>query len=387
MVKSIYFLKPAWCGIHPAGLWPEQDFQSVTRAAALRRWFLTPSYADTTVLLPVVREIVGVARQVKSRPDETEDLIQIYVPLAQDTPGDIFFMIVRPSSGSAEALAPSVRAAIARVDKQQLVSVRDVMTLDDVVWTATARHRFRAVLVTGFAGLALLLGMVGLFGVIAYSVQERVRDFGVRKALGATTGDVLWLVARSRCNHRDRSLHWAGAVGSPGPAPCDDAVRCPANGSRHVRIRRDRAGPHRGGVHDRSRLARDPHRSRCDSATGVTTQYKRRPRKFGRPGREAPVTSRDILHCVYTTTQRKVQPKMNDPIMGTIFLFAGTFAPKGYAMCQGQLMQISQNTALFSILGTTYGGDGRSNFALPKLSGPEGTSYIIAVTGIYPSRE
>jgi microcystin-dependent protein len=78
---------------------------------------------------------------------------------------------------------------------------------------------------------------------------------------------------------------------------------------------------------------------------------------------------------------------MNDPIMGTIFLFAGTFAPKGYAMCQGQLMQISQNTALFSILGTTYGGDGRSNFALPKLSGPEGTSYIIAVTGIYPSRE
>jgi putative ABC transport system permease protein len=48
-----------------------------------------------------------------------------------------------------------------------------------------------------FAGLALLLAMVGLFGVLAYSVQQRVRDFGVRRALGATAGDVLWLVARS----------------------------------------------------------------------------------------------------------------------------------------------------------------------------------------------
>jgi putative ABC transport system permease protein len=144
----------------------------------------------------VVREIVGVARQVKGRPNETEDLVQIYVPLAQDTPGDIF-MLVRSKSGPAEALAPSVRAAMARVDKEQLVSVRDLMTLDEVAWAATARHRFRAVLVIAFAGLALLLAMVGLFGVLAYSVQQRARDFGVRRALGASAGDVLWLVARS----------------------------------------------------------------------------------------------------------------------------------------------------------------------------------------------
>ena len=78
---------------------------------------------------------------------------------------------------------------------------------------------------------------------------------------------------------------------------------------------------------------------------------------------------------------------MNEPILGMIFLFAGNFAPRGYAMCQGQLLPIAQNTALFSILGTLYGGDGKTTFALPKLSGPEGTSYIIAVTGIYPSRE
>jgi putative ABC transport system permease protein len=144
----------------------------------------------------VVREIVGVARQVKGRPDETEDLVQIYVPMAQDVMDDTF-LVVRPALERAEGLAPSVRAAIARIDKEQLVSVRDVMTLEDVAWEATARHRFRAVLVMTFAGLALLLAMVGVFGILAYSVQQRVRDFGVRRALGATTADVLRLVVGS----------------------------------------------------------------------------------------------------------------------------------------------------------------------------------------------
>jgi putative ABC transport system permease protein len=142
---------------------------------------------------PTVRGIVGVARQVKGRPDETEDFVQIYVPLAQNLRDDIY-LLVRPRSGPAEALARSVRAAIARVDKEQLVSVRDVVTLEDVAREATSRHRFRAALVTTFAGLALLLAMIGVFGVLAYTVQLRIRDFAVRRALGATTGDVLRLV-------------------------------------------------------------------------------------------------------------------------------------------------------------------------------------------------
>ena len=58
---------------------------------------------------------------------------------------------------------------------------------------------------------------------------------------------------------------------------------------------------------------------------------------------------------------------MSDPFIGEIRLFTGNFAPTGWALCDGQLLPISQNTALFSILGTTYGGDGRSNFALPNL--------------------
>lgn len=60
---------------------------------------------------------------------------------------------------------------------------------------------------------------------------------------------------------------------------------------------------------------------------------------------------------------------MTEPFIGEIRLFAGNFAPRGWAFCNGQLLPIAQNAALFSILGTTYGGDGRVNFALPNLQG------------------
>lgn len=60
---------------------------------------------------------------------------------------------------------------------------------------------------------------------------------------------------------------------------------------------------------------------------------------------------------------------MSNPFLAEIRIFTGNFAPKGWALCDGQLMSISQNTALFSLLGTTYGGNGTSNFALPNLQG------------------
>jgi microcystin-dependent protein len=60
---------------------------------------------------------------------------------------------------------------------------------------------------------------------------------------------------------------------------------------------------------------------------------------------------------------------MSNPFVAEIRIFAGNFAPTGWALCNGQLIPISQNTALFSLLGTTYGGDGKSNFALPNMQG------------------
>jgi microcystin-dependent protein len=58
-----------------------------------------------------------------------------------------------------------------------------------------------------------------------------------------------------------------------------------------------------------------------------------------------------------------------DPFVAEIRIFPFNFAPKGWAMCDGQILPLSQNTALFSLLGTTYGGDGKSNFALPNMQG------------------
>lgn len=81
---------------------------------------------------------------------------------------------------------------------------------------------------------------------------------------------------------------------------------------------------------------------------------------------------------------------MSDPFIGQINMFAGNFAPRGYATCRGQLLPIAQNTALFSILGTTYGGDGRTTLGLPNLqsrapmhwgSGPGLTPRGIGETG------
>jgi microcystin-dependent protein len=60
---------------------------------------------------------------------------------------------------------------------------------------------------------------------------------------------------------------------------------------------------------------------------------------------------------------------MAEPFVGEIKMFAGNFAPRDYALCDGQLVAISQNTALFALLGTTYGGDGQTTFALPDLRG------------------
>ena len=78
-----------------------------------------------------------------------------------------------------------------------------------------------------------------------------------------------------------------------------------------------------------------------------------------------------------------------DEYIGVIKLFAGNFAPRGWAECTGQLLPINNNQALFSLLGTTYGGDGRVTFALPDLARKapvDGTRYIICLAGAFPPR-
>lgn len=76
---------------------------------------------------------------------------------------------------------------------------------------------------------------------------------------------------------------------------------------------------------------------------------------------------------------------MGQPYVGEIRMFGGSFAPAGWAFCNGQIMPISENETLFNLIGTTYGGDGQETFALPNLQGRipmhTGNGYILAETG------
>lgn len=76
-----------------------------------------------------------------------------------------------------------------------------------------------------------------------------------------------------------------------------------------------------------------------------------------------------------------------DPYIGSLLLVAFPYAHEGFMPCDGRLLQISQYNALFALLGTQFGGDGHTTFALPKVDGPtEHLHWVIAVNGMWPSR-
>ena len=78
---------------------------------------------------------------------------------------------------------------------------------------------------------------------------------------------------------------------------------------------------------------------------------------------------------------------MADPFIAEIRIFPFNFAPPGWAWCDGQILPLSQNTMLYSLLGTTYGGNGTTHFALPDLraAAPDQMSYMICVDGAFPN--
>jgi len=142
---------------------------------------------------PMDRIVVGVSHQVKvDGLVEKETPPEIYVPIAQN-PWFASAIAVR-TVGEPATMVRAIKGAVARVDKQ--IALAQMRTMDQVVDGAVAEPRFRAELVGAFAMLAQILAAVGVFGVLAFSVTQRTREFGIRMALGANSGDVLRMVMR-----------------------------------------------------------------------------------------------------------------------------------------------------------------------------------------------
>lgn len=78
---------------------------------------------------------------------------------------------------------------------------------------------------------------------------------------------------------------------------------------------------------------------------------------------------------------------MAEYMIGTITLFSGIFTPKDFYECDGRILLIKENVALYSIIGNKYGGDGNATFKLPQLQAPNDMKYIICYNGLYPERE
>jgi putative ABC transport system permease protein len=141
---------------------------------------------------PEPAEVVGVANDIKNRGLSQEPQAQVYIPFAQ-LPWSNMNLLVR-TAVPPQTMTSAVRAVIAGVDPDQPVT--SILTVDELMDNSRTQPRFLMMLLTVFSMTALALAVVGIYGVLAYSVAQRQHELGIRLALGAKSADILRLVVR-----------------------------------------------------------------------------------------------------------------------------------------------------------------------------------------------
>jgi len=170
--------------------WPNENPIGRRMAITVEALRFRPDGPPTLDVPSAMRDIVGIVADVKHASVQNDALPEVYIPFAQ-RPVSAMSVVVR-TDGDPLALAADARRVVAALDPGQAIA--NVNAVSDLVAASIAQPRFNVALLSAFAGLALVLAIVGVYGMLTYAVAQRTHEIGVRMALGGRARDIAGLI-------------------------------------------------------------------------------------------------------------------------------------------------------------------------------------------------